>query len=140
VIGEWVPIGAEGLESEIVLESKMWVHGLRWEEIGLALRLHHRASNGGEIIRRNLLDVPQVLAVLKNTYPYAFLGGQFNREALPLTGPVIVDEKYARPYFPHRFRRVWREVADAAGVPRGVKNRDSRMSDGSDSEDEDAAN
>jgi hypothetical protein len=43
----------------------------------------------------------------------------------PLLGPVVVYEKSGLPYFGHQFRAAWREVADAAGVPKEIKNMDS---------------
>jgi len=35
-------------------------------------------------------------------------------------------ESAGKPWDAAGFRRVWREIADAAGVPRSIKNMDSR--------------
>jgi hypothetical protein len=47
-------------------------------------------------------------------------------EAMPATGPVIVYERTGKPYIDHQWRREWRRVARAAGVPDHVYNMDSR--------------
>jgi site-specific recombinase XerD len=41
-------------------------------------------------------------------------------------GPVIIYEGSGTPYIAHQFRRLWREVANAAGVPKSIRNMDSR--------------
>jgi hypothetical protein len=50
---------------------------------------------------------------------------QLTRASLPASGPVILNEICARPYSTSEFRRKWRKVADAAGLPKEVKNTDS---------------
>jgi hypothetical protein len=42
------------------------------------------------------------------------------------SGAVIVNEKTGLPYHDWQFRNDWREIADACGIPRNVKNMDSR--------------
>jgi hypothetical protein len=39
---------------------------------------------------------------------------------------VIDYEDSKLPYHGHQFRRMWRIIADKAGVPKTVKNMDSR--------------
>ena len=41
-------------------------------------------------------------------------------------GPVILSEASDLPYEAMQFRRMWRKVATAAGIPKEVKNMDSR--------------
>jgi hypothetical protein len=41
-------------------------------------------------------------------------------------GPVILDSKTGEPFKLGRYTRRWRQVADAAGLPREIWNRDSR--------------
>jgi integrase len=41
-------------------------------------------------------------------------------------GPVIVDSKTGRPFEYEEFRKRWRIIAQAAGIPDEVQNRDSR--------------
>jgi hypothetical protein len=107
VIGEWVPIAEQG-ESEVTDNGKKWLHGLRWEEINdLTLR---RAGNEFKLMHK-----PMVMEELNK------LG------ELPTGGPVIVCEFSDLPWTPYEFRRWWRKVADACGIPKNVRNMDSRM-------------
>jgi hypothetical protein len=39
---------------------------------------------------------------------------------------MIVNEKNRLPYTAFEFRRQWRRIADAAGIPKDAKNMDSR--------------
>jgi hypothetical protein len=41
---------------------------------------------------------------------------------LPQSGPVIVNECTGHPYVPDHFRLEWRATANAAGLPKTVKN------------------
>ncbi len=41
-------------------------------------------------------------------------------------GPIIIDENAGRPYFHRHFARVFREIAQKAGVPDSVWSRDFR--------------
>jgi integrase len=41
-------------------------------------------------------------------------------------GPLIVSEATGEPYKGQMFTRTWRKVANAAGIPREVQNRDAR--------------
>ena len=47
-------------------------------------------------------------------------------DGLPATGPVIVCEYTGAPWRTKPFQAKWRKIADAAGIPRDVQNRDSR--------------
>jgi hypothetical protein len=49
-------------------------------------------------------------------------------QPLPPGGPVLVCEASGLPWTAYEFRRQWRKVADAAGIPRSIKNMDSRAS------------
>jgi hypothetical protein len=117
VIGEWVPGSEPGL-SDVVKGSDKWIHGIRWSEIDKDLVLRHMPSIGGKPVELRLTQAPMVMA-------------EFDRirklqGALPQSGPVIIYEKTKRPYLEHQFRRMWRIVAMAAGVPKEVKNMGSR--------------
>ena len=48
------------------------------------------------------------------------------RDLLPASGPIIINEKTATPYTQSLFRKNWRKIADQCGVPKSVKNMDSR--------------
>jgi hypothetical protein len=54
------------------------------------------------------------------TKELARLGGE-----RPPSGPVVICEWSDLPWTQYEFRRWWRKVADAAGIPKNVKNMDS---------------
>jgi hypothetical protein len=121
VIGEWVPHGESGV-SDVTHGKKKWLRGLRWSEIDRDLTLRHVTSRGGKLIEKRLSEAPLVKA-------------EFERiGALPQSGPIIVSEFTGLPYTAAEFRRWWRKVADAAGVPKNVKNMDSRSATDDDTE------
>lgn len=113
VIGEWVPQSEPGV-SDVIHDDQKWLIGLRWSDIDDAGVLRHQLSNGGKLIELSLVDAPFVMAELGRIKP------------VPRSGPIVVFEDSKRPYLHYQFRRVWREVADAAGIPRSVRNQDSR--------------
>lgn len=41
-------------------------------------------------------------------------------------GPLIIDETAGRPYAEHAYAREWRAIAEAAGIPKSVRNMDAR--------------
>jgi hypothetical protein len=82
------------------------------------LILRHVESFSGKPIELDLMDGPTVISEI---------GKQFGGDVsdLPRRGAVIIDPRTDQPYKSHAFRRVWRMVADKAGIPTGVKNVDS---------------
>ena len=114
VIGEW-------------LDRDTWAMGLRWEEINAHWVVRHRLSKSlhglaaiedpkaGKTSIFDLKLCPLVMVELKDAMTVR-----------PLRGPLIICEATGRPWDPRYFRRVWRKIADAAGVPAAVQNRDSR--------------
>jgi hypothetical protein len=46
--------------------------------------------------------------------------------AAPPSGPLIVDPQTGLPFEAWKYRRIWRELATAAGVPKEVWNMDTR--------------
>lgn len=126
VIGEWLPIADPGT-SDIIARGKKWLLGMRWEEVGADLWLTHRLSkslhgkaaladpSAGRTKRWNLALYPGILEEIARL------------PARPLSGPMIVDHKTGLPFANGNiFRDRWRVVAQAAGVPPHVQNRDSR--------------
>lgn len=113
IISEWVPLDEPGPLSDVTHKGMKSVRGIRWEEIDDNLVLTHITSKRQKEIVIQLADAPMVVAQL----------AKMERKA---SGPVIVDEKNGRPYGVTQFRRVWREIATAAGVPKSVRNQDSR--------------
>jgi hypothetical protein len=124
VIGEWVPGSEPGL-SDIVRswrgQPMKWLRGIRWEEIGPDMVLRHVTSKRNKLVEIPLRDAPMVMEEL------ACFEGR-----LPDHGPIILDELERKgeepcwPWMAHNFRRVWREIADEAGVPKSIRNMDSR--------------
>lgn len=112
VIGEWVPLSEPGL-SDVTAGYDKWLRGLRWEEISDNLILRHTTSKRQKEIEIDLKLAPMVMEEL---------------ERIPnlQNGPVIVSDLTGLPWVTHVWRRIWREVADAAGIPRDVRNMDSR--------------
>jgi hypothetical protein len=121
VIGEWVPVSEPGPPSDIINDELKWLYGIRWSEIDKDLVLRHVPSIGGDLIELRLSESPLVMAEFDRIR--AKLG------KLPPGGPVVVSEHNNLPYSSFEFRRKWRAVADAAGVPKAVKNRTSRAGD-----------
>jgi hypothetical protein len=113
VIGDWVPQRELGV-SDVFDGDLKWVNGLRWSEIDDDLVLHHAPSNGTKLVKQSLSECPMVMA--------EFVRFGARRQ----TGPIVVYEVTKKPYVTYQFRRVWREVAEAAGVPDAVKNMNSR--------------
>lgn len=112
VIGEWVPLSEPGL-SAVTSGYDKWLRGLRWEEIDDNLILRHTTSKRLKDVEIDLRLAPMVMEEL---------------ERIPNLqgGPVIVYEATGLPYVTHVWRRLWREVANAAGIPKDVRNMDSR--------------
>lgn len=114
-IGEWVPTSDPGGDSDVVdTETGMkWIRGLRWSQIGRNLVLHHVTSKEGKDVEVDLNETP-------------FLRAEFKRIGkLPTKGPVVICEKTELPYLLHTFRRTWRVVANEAGIPKNITNRDT---------------
>jgi hypothetical protein len=109
VIGEWVPKDEPG-QSDVFTENEKWVRGLRWSQIDANLILRS-VSGGPEIDLRQFPMVVEEIAKFQSP---------------PSSGPILVCEASGLPWTAYEFRRQWRKVADAAGIPRSVKNMDSR--------------
>lgn len=124
VIGEWVPYGDRG-ESKIIEDNEKWMRGLLWEEIDDNLILRKQTTFGD--IAFDLHLAPMVMQEFH--LQFAFDLTKHDRSKLPPSGPIIVSEYDKLPWKAIEFRRWWRKIADAAGVPPEVKNSDSRKSD-----------
>jgi hypothetical protein len=117
VIGEWVPIG-DSSPSEIIRGSEKWVRGLRWSDIDENMILRRVLTSG----RRD-----QHKEVAYNLKRSAMVMEEINRVPVEKRkGPMIICEFTMLPWSHNEYRRKWRKVADKAGVPKSVKNMDSR--------------
>lgn len=112
VVGEWLPKGEEG-SGAIMANGRRWANGLLWNHIGADGILRKVTTKTGAEAVFEVSRYPLVVQEL----------ARWNGVKV---GPMIVDEKTGIPYQAQRFVKRWREVADAAGVPREVKNMDSR--------------
>jgi hypothetical protein len=112
-IGQWIPKDEEESEkSDVTYQDQKWIRGLRWEAIDQA-NWTMRVTSASKVIEVDLKECPFVMAELKRM------------EKIPTTGPVIIDEDTGLPYFADKYRALWRTIANAAGVPKDVKNMDS---------------
>ncbi|WP_316234947.1 MULTISPECIES: hypothetical protein [unclassified Bradyrhizobium] len=121
VIGDWVPVADRG-ESDLIDDNKKWVRGLRWEDIDDRLILRKQTTFGDLVF--DLHMSPMVMAEFAAQFGLEADFGE--RNALPQKGPVILSEFDNLPWSAPEFRRWWRLIADAAGVPPEIRNSDSR--------------
>lgn len=124
VIGEWVPISEPGV-SDVMDGNDKWLRGIRAEEIDENLILRHTTSKRDKPIEVDLRLAPMVVE------EFRYLAGlspdqPLERGHLPASGPLIMNEGTSQPYTAELYRRTWRELARATGIPDGVKNMDSR--------------
>ncbi|MGJ4884146.1 hypothetical protein [Bradyrhizobium sp. HKCCYLRH3097] len=115
VIGEWLPVSEPGI-SDVISKGLKWVRGIRWEEISENLILEHPPSGKGKI---DLKKAPMVMEELERVRTK-------NGGKLPTNGPIVVSEWDDLPWTAPEFRRWWRIVADACGIPKTVRSADSR--------------
>jgi hypothetical protein len=116
VIGEWVPVKEPGV-TDVTWDGRKWLHGLRWSEIDKNMILRHQTSKTGKLLEVNL---SRAVMVVEELAAYEARNG-----ALPAVGPIVVCEGTGKPWGTE-FRRKWRWVAKAAGIPDSVKNMDTR--------------
>ena len=78
--------------------------------------LRHVTSKRGKMLEIDLKLAPMVIEEF----------GTEDRSVLPAFGPLVISESTGLPYHADDFRRKWRLIADMAGVPKTVRNQDSR--------------
>lgn len=115
VIGEWVPLSEPGVSDIVDTERRLkWLRGIRWEEIDQNLILEHVTSKRNKKITVNLNNAPMVMEELARL------------KERPTQGPIIIHEVHGVPYTAAQFRWLWREIANSCGIPKTVRNMDSR--------------
>lgn len=119
VIGEWVPGGEKGV-TDVHDGNEKWLRGLRWSEVDANMIVSHTTSKRQKISEPDIRHAPMVLEELQRIY------GTTERAFLPKDGPVIVCEFTGLPWTAQKFRNVWRELADSCGIPKTVRNMDTR--------------
>jgi hypothetical protein len=117
VIGEWVPASEPGI-SDIAEGKQKWLRGLRWSEIVENLILRRVLTSGRQNEQKEIeIDLKHAPMVMEELAPL---------RQHPRAGPVIINEKTGVPFSSWEFRKWWRRIATAAGVPKTVRNTDSR--------------
>jgi hypothetical protein len=133
VVGEIVPLSEPGI-SDVIKGRKKWLRGIRWEEIDDNLILRHITSKKQKLTTVDLKLADMVLSELQ-----AYCEGQpvvtvnettkavtVHRSLLPASGPVILCEQTAFPWSHNEYRRKWRILARACGIPDHKLNMGSR--------------
>lgn len=115
VIGEWVPLSEPGI-SDTTHHGEKWLRGIRWEEIDENMILRHQMSKSKtvKILEFDLKLYPLVCAELSRI------------KGDKRVGPIVVCELTRKPWKHNHFRIKWREIAISAGIPKTVRNMDSR--------------
>lgn len=126
VIGEWVPVGEKAV-SDIMHDGFKWVRGVRWNEIDENFTLRHASDWQGDV-ECDLRKCRVVMDELNKQYGVSI--ERPVRSLLPLSGAIIVADKDKLPWDAVEFRRQWRKLADACGIPDTVRNGDSRTKRG----------
>lgn len=124
LIGEWLPISEPGT-SDIVADGWKWLRGLRWTAIDNDLILRNGEKEFDLKKEPLILEEFNRIAWGSVVLNERGIAASFKRNVLPSAGPLIVYERTGLPYHSHQFRRMWRIVADAAGVPKDARNMDS---------------
>lgn len=125
VIGELVPFSEPGPPSAVLLGNEKWMRGITWKEIDVNLVLHHITSKRNKLIDIPLREAPMVMAELRR-FAKVGPGIELSRDMLPADGPIVINNKRGGVWSDQNFRRQWRIIATAAGVPKDVFNMDSR--------------
>lgn len=127
VIGEWVPVSETASMSDVSRTTdqreEKWVSGLRWSDLDEDFILRPtfvRRRQQTEFDLRTKRMIMEELALYSQT-PISRL----SRWDLPVSGPMICNDTSGLPFSTSEFRRKWRKVADRAGVPKNVANKDS---------------
>jgi hypothetical protein len=123
LIGEWVPVSEPGM-SDITSGSLKWMRGIRWNEIGDNLVLNHSSPSWLGDAEIRLLDFPMIVDELR--IQFGFDASKPDRKKLPNVGAIVRSEWDGLPWTPVEFRRWWRKIANACGVPAAIKNMDGR--------------
>jgi hypothetical protein len=113
VIGEWIPRDEPG-DSDFYHQGDKWLRGLQWQEVDANLTLRHITSKRLKKLEVDLTAMPMVMDEIDR------MGGRH------AAGPIILNEATMVPYAASEFRRKWRILANACGIPDHVRSMDSR--------------
>jgi integrase len=124
-IGEWVPLDHEGL-STVVRRGMKWINGIAWHEIDQNLMLTHRISKSVKG-RSRVADQKAGITKVWNLHSYPMIMEELSLiPEAQRTGPVVRSHLDGDPVINRHFRTLWRECADAAGIPKEFECRDMR--------------
>jgi hypothetical protein len=120
--------------SAVIFNEMKWLRGIDWSEVDENLILRHVTSKKQKETEVDLKLAPMVLEELVE-----MTGGQeiivtdkvtkkvtVNRHLLPASGPIVICDTNGLPWTNTEWRRKWRKVANACGIPKNVWNMDSR--------------
>lgn len=119
VLGEFIPETEPG-DSDVFDMDNKWLRGIRWEEIDENLILTHVTSKRQKKVVIDLKLADMVLQELILWF------GAIDRKRMPERGPVIIAETTGLPWRAVEFRRNWRIIANCVGIPKSVRNMDTR--------------
>jgi hypothetical protein len=133
VVGELVPLSEPGVSAVLMLGQK-WLRGITWQEIDENLILRHITSKKQKPVVIDLKLAAMVLEefqIMIGDEPLIVVDDvtkkvTVNRHLLPASGPLVINDVTGLPWTANEYRRKWRLVANAAGVPKEVQNMDSR--------------
>jgi integrase len=117
VIGEWIPdMTGSGIRHTAVnaLRPKRWDNGLTWSHIDSNMVLRKATVKTGQETEFDMTQYPVLMAEIAKVPPERRVG------------PVIISEKTRLPYTGNAYAATWRMIANAAGIPPEIQNRDSR--------------
>jgi len=120
ILGEWVPL-SEPDPSDVVHDGMKWIRGIRWESVDANFILRHTTVRPPKSIEVDLKQHSMIVQELTRE------NWTLDRNKFPASGPIIVSEFTKRPWITNEYRRIWRKIATAVGVPKEVRNADSRI-------------
>lgn len=112
VIGQWETC-EPGDASPYKVGKRRW-KGLVWQDISPDLILTLKTSKTGATVGHDLSAMPLVKAEIERVPKDKRIGA------------VVINETTGRPWLSLVFSRNWRRIANEAGVPTSIWNRDSR--------------
>lgn len=115
LIGEIVPTSEPG--PGLPWRDRKWMRGIVWPEIDQDLVLRHVTSKTQKPVVFDLKTRPLVMREL-NYLAHISPGKK--------SGALVKCEITGLPWVAGEFRRKWREIADACGIPKSVCNMHSR--------------
>jgi hypothetical protein len=124
VIGEYIPIPEKDFLSDVIVGNNKWGRGMVWQEIDDSFMLRHVTSKKQKAASVPLRMAPHVMAELARMAGVEV--ADLTRGMLPRSGPVVVREHTGVPWSANDFRFQWRKLADAVGIPKKIRNMDSR--------------